>query len=357
MSIRAKCQLAQSRLERVWQAWRCGALGPAINRTLHQIMFYLTTKCNSRCQHCNIWSKEETRLPLEVFQRAMRAKVIGPNTWIGLEGGEFLLYPWWREALEACRGRRLEIFSNGLAVDQLVEAMKLAGYPRLALSLDGRPETYRVMRGCDGYARVLECIRQLHDKCEIWLSFTFSPWNQFEDFAHVHALCQEWGLKFGINFYSDMDYNSPREPAPGPVPYLRRMSSHPGAHWEHFYAALHNAWRAGQLCLPCLSICDRAVVYPNGDIPLCQQRYIPLGNLLRESLDEIWSKPGTRAWQRAYRDCNGCWVAFHRPWDVQVVHDLVMLVGERLAQKWQGPEFSWSKILAAVAWADTQSNE
>src|SRR5262249_15970732 len=58
---------------------------------------------------------------------------------------------------------------------------------------------------------------------------------------------------------------------------------------------------------PCVALRSHLRLLPDGRVPVCQFNTETVGNLLHQSLEEIWQAAGTRA-QRAWVDaCPGCW--------------------------------------------------
>ena len=77
------------------------------------------------------------------------------------------------------------------------------------------------------------------------------------------------------------------------------------------------------------------MVYPNGDIPLCQQGATGvLGTLKEQSLEEIWWSRETLRRQKAHIGCNQCWMSFHRNHDLFVLRALKNFLPERLIRWW-----------------------
>ena len=56
---------------------------------------------------------------------------------------------------------------------------------------------------------------------------------------------------------------------------------------------------------------------PNGDVPICQNLNVLIGNVFTNSLDEVFNGPEAMRQQKHYsRNCNACWINFHRKYDV-----------------------------------------
>ena len=170
-------------------------------------MLYATDRCDSGCKHCLIWAKRPTTvLSYESIVRIMASKCVHPSTMVGLEGGEFLLHPeadkilgWFAE-----NHPNFDLFSNCLQPERLIGAVREYRPHRLYISLDGDRDTYLHMRGKDGYERVLQVIRELKGVVPVFVMFTLSPYNDFEDLRHVARVCRENGVFLRVGIYDNI---------------------------------------------------------------------------------------------------------------------------------------------------------
>ena len=297
---------------------------------LSVLMFYATSRCNSRCNTCNIWRKTPKEdLSFEVLRRTVESRAVDKKTRIGLEGGEMLLHPDFDNILDylSSGGYNYELLSNGLLPERLEEAVRRHKIPRVYLSLDGGRETYEAVRGVDGYDKVVASIHRLKEIVPISIMYLINPWNGQADLEHVMGLCREHGLDLRVGVYNNMEF----------FDTTRRMhevdysvDTHvdvSGFAENQAFIDLFDAWKAGEVQLPCLSIRQELVVYPNGDVPLCQNKQIILGNLNERSLDEILADPETVRLQKAHLHCNGCWINFHRKFEVALFGRLRWIPG------------------------------
>ena len=112
---------------------------------------------------------------------------------------------------------------------------------------------------------------------------------------------------------------------------------------ENFdFVVLYDQWRNGHLRLRCQSIMSSLVVHSNGDVPLCQNRDIMLGNIHRQSLDDIFNSMRSCHTQCHHsKNCNGCWINFHRKYDIILLRNLERLFPKRLIEKFYG-SYQWT---------------
>lgn len=140
--------------------------GYALNRALDwprvmplNLTLSPSTRCNSRCQTCNIWKKRQDELTLDEWRRVLES--IGKTPiWFTLSGGEPFLY---RDIAELavlvydhCRPSVINIPTNGWLVERIADAVqRIAEYCRktqivINLSLDGVGEQHDRIRGVPG---------------------------------------------------------------------------------------------------------------------------------------------------------------------------------------------------------------
>lgn len=312
-------------------------------------MLYATDKCNARCKHCYIWAKSPKQcMDMKIVEKIVSDKAVSQKTRIGLEGGEFLLHYRHENILELLTEKHpsFDLLSNCVLPDNLTNLVKKylvplqnkAHPPRLYISLDGTQTTHDRLRGVSGlYNSVLEVIRTLGNTLPISVMFTLMPFNTFEDLEHVAKICENFGLDLRIGIYNNMQYfetkvsssapNSSLDYPTAAIPdFVRNFE-------ENFdFLALYHYYRQGELSLPCRSIRDSVVVYPNGDIPLCQNKEIILGNLHEKNLSQIINNKETLKLHKQYKRCNDCWINFHRKYDIVLYRNLEKIFGKKLVE-------------------------
>ncbi|MFM2375351.1 MAG: hypothetical protein RLZZ165_448 [Bacteroidota bacterium] len=315
------------------------------HRRISTLMIYATDLCDSRCKHCLIWAKRPVQhLPKETVYGLMENKCVTKHTKVGLEGGEFLLHPDSREIMAWYRKHHpnFDLLSNCLKPDSLIEAVKATPPVRLYISLDGTEETYNAMRGKDGYRSVLKVIETLESVVPISVMYCVSPWNSMDDLVHVAEVCTFHGIDLRVGVYSDIRFFDTKDAAYqqsslGTIPEsLKRFKE------NYDYLVLYDQWQEGKLVLPCKSILDSVVVLPNGDVPICMHLEDKLGNVHQNSLDEILAKDATIATLNDHHDnCNGCWINFHRKYDLILFKNLERFFPKALISKMFG-YYQWT---------------
>ncbi len=315
------------------------------HKRLSQLMLYATTACQSRCKHCNIWQKGREHLSLDDIKRVMRSRCITHRTTIGLEGGEFILHPqadeimaWFHE-----HHPNYTLLTNGLAPRRVIDAVKRFHPRHLYISLDGDRETYKTMRGCDGYGRVIEVVEALRGEVALSLMFCLSPWNSFKDMEHVIDVALHYSIDVRIGIYGTMAFFDTTSDLLTMSDYTSQIPNNIHKTQENYdFVVLYDQWRHGNLKLRCQSIMSSLVIHSNGDVPLCQNLDVKLGNIHEQPLDDIFNGPLACETQCRYsRQCNDCWINFHRKYDIILMRNFERLLPKRVIERFYGP-YQWT---------------
>ena len=369
------------------------------HKTLSTLMLYGTDLCDSGCKHCLIWTKRPVKhMPKEQIYEIMRSKCVSPSTVVGLEGGEFLLHPEAMEIMEWFHKNHpnFDLLSNCLKPDSTIEAVKKFPPKRLFISLDGKKDTYLHMRGKDGYDSVIKVIEECKDHVPISLMFTLSPYNDFNDLEHVIEVCKKYKIDVRVGVYNDiaffdtvekaheteigevindevlkygdvkknlmsgvieksdtvkktLEYQEIETPKHNASRITRTdfKNSIPenikDTVENYDFLLLYDEWRKKKLKLKCYSIMDSLVILPNGDVPICQNLDLKLGNIHDNTLDEIFNGKKSQELQKEYKNnCNQCWINFHRKYDVVMFRTM-----EKVFPKWMVEiafgEYNWNE--------------
>ena len=326
------------------------------HKRLSSLMIYATDLCDSACKHCLIWAKRPvTYLPKEkIFEIVSTNNCITASTTIGLEGGEFLLHPDALEIMEwfTINHPKFDLLSNCLKPLKLIEAVKKFPPHRLWISLDGDKDSYLHMRGKDGYESVLSVIRELKDIVPISVMFTLSPYNDFTDMKHVAEVCKKNNIDMRVGIYNNIAFFDTLEKAhiteiglkkdgeiltfktvedkkikaktevPKELTSSEDMTDRIPEEIKEFkenydFIVLYNKWKNNKTQLRCFSIFDSIIILPNGDVPICQNLELKLGNIYNHSLDDVLNSAETIEQQNWHsKNCNACWINYHRKYDV-----------------------------------------
>ena len=315
------------------------------HKKLSQLMIYATSICQSRCKHCSIWQREPESLSLDDIKRIVGSRCVGKRTVVGLEGGEFVLHPEAEKIMEwlSKNHKNYTLLSNCLTPNKVIDAVRNYHPKHLFVSLDGNRETYERMRGRDGYDKVIQVVETLKDEIPISLMFCLSPWNDFSDMEFVINVAKKYNIDVRIGMYSTIDFFNTTQGLLDADDFVKRIPQNIHDTQENYdYVALYEQWRRGNLKLRCQSIKSSLVIHSNGNVPICQNLDVVLGNIHKQSLDEIFNGKPSCAQQCKYdKECNGCWINFHRKYDVILLRNFERFLPKGLIEKFYG-KYQWT---------------
>ena len=328
------------------------------HKKLSSLMFYATDMCNSGCLHCRIWEKRPPKyLTFEEIVKVMGSNCITKDTTVGMEGGEFLLHPEADKILEwfSINHPNYDLLSNCLIPTDVINAVEKYHPNRLYISLDGDKHTYKYMRGKDGYDNVITVIEKCKSLVPISLMFTLTPYNSFKDLEHVIEVSKKHDLDIRIGIYNNIDFFDTKDLAhkkstdenaalkdidsdfTKTVPEVVKSTTE-----NYDFLLLYEQWRNNNLKLKCHSILDSLVIHPNGDVPICQNLSLKLGNVKNNSLDEIFNSTQTINLHKKHTNsCNKCWINYHRKYDVVLLRSAEKIMPKRMVEAFYG-KYQWT---------------
>lgn len=287
----------------------------------------VTMLCNSRCIHCDIWkNKGMDFLPVEVYR-----KLPASLEMVDLTGGEPFLRNDMpdivRTVRETCPKARILITTNGFLPQKIQKyaGAIVAADPKIAfrLSLDGWGKTHEKVRGIpNAFDKVMQSITILKNTGvhDIGITFTLMKINQ-QDLRTVYDYCRKQGLSFSLNVVHDSPIyfgtgKTQLQPKPVSVKkdfaYLfkrQMMSANPkdwGKAWFNRYSyeyMLHH-----RRPLPCGAGENFFYMDPFANIFMCQIKNWPIGNLRKQSFEEIWHGKAKQQFLPKAAACNDCWI-------------------------------------------------
>jgi len=320
------------------------------HKRLSTIMLYATDRCNSKCRHCYIWKKTpKQHLSFDKIKELLNSPVVDKNTTIGLEGGEFILHPEAEIILDYLSKNHpnYDLLSNCVLPDKLIDYTRRFQPKRLFLSLDGNRDTYFKMRGVDAHQKVIDVMEALKDVVPISVMFTLTPYNDFNDLLHVAEICKRYNADMRIGIFNEMDYFETKDDEERNESLNYKIDEIPEVvkdfEENYDFMKLYTHFREGNLKLSCNSIRDSIVIYPNGDVPLCQNKQQILGNLFNEPLEKIINKKETVKTHKYHKhNCNECWVNFHRKYDIVLYRNLERIMPKKMVEMLMG-NYYWDK--------------
>lgn len=331
-------------LKRRARAWGNMAQSAAMSRVKpdwvprpHAGHLIVTFKCNLKCSGCGSWKvREHDDLTMEEWHTVFRQ--LRSLDVVKVLGGEPLVR---RDIVKILAGVReiidpyiLQMTSNGMLGDRLVEAIEAVAWPglQLRISVDGLSSTHDKMRGVPGSHQTVV------DTCR-----------------RVAELQPKFGFKFGINFavtddsvdeLDDMvrfaeSLGADLIPGVNVTPFLvgteppevRRPRVIMVDDKPRALRALEDARVGTRRQLPlvdhlvsrvitkhtferqlegdiqrfsCRELRDLLYLLPNGDVVRCGLDHRPVGNLRDSTFDEIWFGEEVKAFRQRVDQCPGC---------------------------------------------------
>ena len=260
----------------------------------------------------------KTDLPLEIVEKLLNDDIINKKTLFGITGGEALLHPKYKEILSLFSGYEYLFFSNGMLADRLIKTVKDFEIKNLFISADGIDEQYRKIRGVDNFKNIRRIVKELNGITNITIDFTISPFNSKNDLKDIVEFCETYNAKLIVGVYNEPEFfdtnTKPRESFE--LDGIKSRCFYFSPTINNRYIRLYNDWIKGNVKLPCYSIRSLLSIMPNGDVSLCQGKNEILGNLNKNTMNEIWNSEKTIETQKKNRNCNCCFLTCQRPVDI-----------------------------------------
>lgn len=271
--------------------------------------WHITNECNLRCKHCYHANYIDDSLKLDQLVKIGNhlcdaAQKWGKKVSFSLTGGEpfsnsknlFSLL----ELLENRNVDRVDILTNGTLIDEnIINKLKtFKKLRRIQLSLEGLKETNDKIRGRGSYDKTINIIKQLKDNSfTVSIMMTIGNHNKNE----VIPLANELGL-LNVDAFI-LDRFIPEGQSQNQKDWLlspEEIKQVYSQAYNYFQTTLKprfllyrtlfcllnpNDSHIGAIC----SVGNNALtIMPNGDVFPCRRLPIKIGNLLEETLYNIW---------------------------------------------------------------------
>ena len=189
------------------------------------IALLLTTRCNARCVHCDIWKndgKEQDALTLAEWRQVLSdmRRWLGPVP-ISITGGEALLRPDAPDIAACASGLCffVEFLTNGYWKDQRrMAALAHAKPARITISLDGIGPSHSAVRGREDFwdttNQSIQTLRQLRQQERLGYSILLKTVIMAQNLGHV-AEVAHFAASNGLDvLYQpiEQNYNAPDDP-------------------------------------------------------------------------------------------------------------------------------------------------
>jgi MoaA/NifB/PqqE/SkfB family radical SAM enzyme len=282
-----------------------------------------TFRCNSKCQMCYIWQNPTE--PKEEVSLETLAKLPGGFDNLNVSGGEPTLRKDLGEIIEILhpKARITEISSNGLHPERLVPIVKKFPGIKVRFSLEGDQATSDAIRGeKNGYATKVAGLRMLREAGGTDLGFAMVIQDENVDqLVDLYEFASAEGYELATSalhnawqFYKNDNYFYDRISVARRVEGLivAMLRSNKPKNWFRGYLNLGLIEKilGHDRLIPCTAGRDFAFIDPWSDVWACNVRSdLPMGNLARQTWDEIVNGPVASATRRKVAACSqNCWM-------------------------------------------------
>ena len=283
----------------------------------------LTENCQAKCVTCNYWQTRwedglNTEKAVDIINRLGTFGI----RYLRFTGGEPLLRRDLFQILqkaEMAKFKRITLQTNGLLLKKLSKEINDSPITKVAVSIDGLEASNDLIRGIKGYFKLaMEGIRLLKGK-QVHIVATLNARSAGE----LEALADEAkraGAGFAFNILDDRSYflrhTSTSDLWPNPteiadiVRFLRDKLKRPAYELDYIFKYFSRETLDEP---PCVLGFIELFVVSNGDVLAGCYVLKPVGNVLREDLEEL---VGSERYRQACvamvrRECPGCTCGIH----------------------------------------------
>jgi Fe-coproporphyrin III synthase len=287
-----------------------------------EALIAITYKCNAKCQMCNIW-KYPSKTSEEVTVADIK-KIPDGLTFANITGGE----PFLREDIEEIvevvlkKTKRLVISTNGFYTEKIVALAKKHPEIGFRVSIEGLPAINDEIRGLkDGFDHGLRTLIQLHELGikDIGFGITVSDKNA-KDLLELYSLAKWLNLEFATAAMHNTYYFHKTDNKFHDKTHItnefkeltkKLLKSNKPKNWfrAYFNYGLINYINGNNRLLPCEMGSDVFFVDPFAEVYPCNGMNWSMGNLKKQSFEDIWNSDKARKVREQVKECKKqCWM-------------------------------------------------
>lgn len=252
----------------------------------------VTYQCNERCIHCAIPNRNIGGLSVGEYQKIFEEIVKLNGLYVVFTGGEpFVRDDFIQIAKDArSRGLSVRIYTNGLAVtkEQLEKLLKLGVYEYDVSVYGATPQIHDQITGTDGsFKKTLNTIRAMERigarvvvKCPVMTQNIHQLEQLYELFQHTDTT-----ISFFPRITAQIDGATKPHECRMSSCELQQYYGYPFLKNNHHQRLSARRMRGQYACADLANTCS---IDPIGNIRLCSQLDIVVGNLRNNDLTEIW---------------------------------------------------------------------
>lgn len=308
------------------------------------VTFVVTWRCNLRCFMCDVWKKTDHDDMTPDEAQAIFKQMPHLDS-LRLTGGEPFLRRDFQELveriLEVSEPTVLHVTTAGVMYERIVEFVKAVGSPKLhiKMSIDAVGDRHDEIRGYRGLynksLRTLRTLAELRPKYGFYLgvnqTLTDKNWDQIvplrEAMAELgisihYAIATDHYTLYRMNTVKenekpDMRSVSLSDFTPEQLQYIfdqldRRDGIKDIPEWvvqRYYLHGLKNRLlRNVEFPKPeCIELHNHMRLMPNGDVMTCVYYPNVVGNLRKQTLEQVWWGEAIAPQRRIVKSCPGCW--------------------------------------------------
>lgn len=314
-----------------------------------QALIALTYRCNAKCHMCNTWqypTKPKDELTIEDIK-----KIPDGLSFANITGGE----PFLREDIEEVvatvlkKTKRLVISTNGYYTEKVVALAKKFPQIGVRVSIEGLPKANDELRGLkDGFDHGIRTLIELHEMGlkDIGFGITVNDRNA-KDLLELHRLAKWLGIEFATaathnTYYFHKEDNKFKDASMVAGEFKKLISeqlkSNKPKEWfrAYFNYGLINFIHGNKRLLPCKMGTDVFFIEPTGEVYPCNGIDWSMGNIKKQSFDEIWNSQKAKDVRNKVGTCDkNCWMigSAAPAMKKEIIKPLKWIVKNKLAKK------------------------
>ena len=283
----------------------------------------VTYRCNARCSMCNRYkapSKAEEEISIETIRKL--PKMYFTN----ITGGEPFIRTDLKEVVRELykKSDRIVISTNGFFTDRIIDLCKEFPQIGIRISIEGLEKTNNEIRGLnDGYQRGYTTLKKLREMGmkDVGFGMTVQDKNA-PDLVPLYQISDEMGMEFATASLHNSFYFVEAKNIIKDRPMVAKnfenlvnelLKSNSPKKWfrAYFNHGLINYIYGQKRLLPCDMSFDTFFIDPYGDVMPCNgtKDKEVMGNLNRQTWDELWNSPEAEKVRKKVRCCDrNCWM-------------------------------------------------
>lgn len=312
------------------------------------VTYFVTYRCNHKCVFCDVWKRDRAgrgEMTLDEIRRAF--STFGRVEVLRISGGEPFLRAGLDEVVnlldEMLSPGTIHFTTNGFLTDKIlkdVSRMKPKHKIHIKVSIDNVGERYDEVRGIEGaYEKALATVKGLGEMgakegFHVGINQAIVEEKDIPSYAALRDLVAPWGVtvypviahQSETSLYDDGPLVMAEDVSFKPIntfskqaliDFIRQVIADGekngdfkeklinNYHWKGLYNRLVHGRPSPNP--PCVAVKNHIRVLPNGDVPTCLFNKTVVGNLLDNSLDEIWRGEKAEKARKWVAGCSGCW--------------------------------------------------